>query len=572
MRTDARMKRPGGGRRPHFRSAGLLELKLVQVVIASAITVGMTACGGSSDTGNGGTKPAAGKQGKAGDAEIATIEWGVPKATTTLDPWGVAGSEAASLALTNAAVSLLSFDADGGVQPALAESWEEVDPLTYTYDLNPDARFPDGSPVTTEDVVFSLQRSMDPKTGGCCKPSAYAKVKAIRASGEHQITVEMKSPDPTWLNNSAAESTSVFKKSTVLKQGKKIGSPEALPMGAGPYDITEFVPDDHVTLVRNEHYWGPKPKAKKVILRYIKDAQSTYSALQSGAIDGTFQVPASDTPRYQRIESINLLSTPSLYYKEFDFNVERPPFDDAHVRKAVAYAWDRQQIVDKILHGNGEVASAVQAPWLWEGATNLSREEATERFKSEVPQYPYDMERAREELAQSSVPKGFTATVEVSSADPDYSKALQVLAQSLKQLDITLKVRETEYNRWAADLFSHDYGLMTTFNLGSTPEPITKSVESYSLDQAKPNGFNFSNYKNPKVDALLQEALRSSEADERADLMVEVMKTTQEDLPALFPWWEYAVMAIDKNLVFEDYGVMYTQLWAAKLHAAEGAQ
>jgi peptide/nickel transport system substrate-binding protein len=545
-------------------------------VFVGALVVGLigtlTACGNSSEsTDKSRATAVSGQQSKAGDAEIASVEWGVPKATTTLDPWGTAGSDAASLALTNAAVGLLSFDAKGGLRPALARRWEEVDPLTYTYEIDPDARFPDGSRVTTEDVVFSMARSMNPKTGGCCKPAVYANVKTIRATGPNQITVKMKSPDPTWPNNSASEGTAVFKKATVLRQGKSIGSPDALPLGAGPYRIAEFVPDDHVTFERNPHYWGTPPKAAKVVLRYIKDSRSIFSALQSGSIDGTFQVPASETPSYRRIRSINLVSTPSLYYKEFDFNVERKPFDDVHVRRAFAYAWDRQQIVDRILHGNAEVASAVQAPWLWRGATGLSREEATKRFENEIPQYPYDMDRAREELKQSSVPNGFTATVQVSAADPDFSKALQILSQSLKQLNINLKVKETEYNRWAADLFSHDYDLMTTFNLGSSPQPVTQTVQTYSIDQAKPNGFNFSNYKNPKVDSLLKEILQAPEESERADLLMEVMKITQTDLPVIFPWWDYAVMAIDKDLVFGDYGVMYAQQWAAKLQAAAGA-
>ncbi len=327
--------------------------RVVALLVAALVALAAAGCGSGGGSGDVATTTA---QQAVSQADIPVVNWGIPEAAGTLDPWGTLGSEATSYALTNTVVGLLQFDAQGRIVSDLATSWREVSPLEYVYELRPDAHFSDGKLVTTDDVVFSLRRSASPTTGGCCWPQKYTHVKSIDATGPHEVTVRMSSPDPTWPNNSATAATQISEKAVVLQQGKKIGAPDALPIGAGPYKITQFVPDDHVTLERNPYYYGTKPKAEKVVLHYIKDAQSVQAAIRSGSIDGTFRLPLSETPQYQQMPNVRLISAPGLYYRELDFNTQRKPFDDVHVRRAFAYAWDRADIVKRLLHGNAEVA------------------------------------------------------------------------------------------------------------------------------------------------------------------------------------------------------------------------
>ena len=156
--------------------------------------------------------------------------------------------------------------------------------------------------------------------------------------------------------------------------------------------------------------------------------------MQNGDIDGTFDLAISDIDQWKALGNVDVITAPSLGIFTLTLDHSAPPFDDIHVRKAIAYAVDREGLVQALLKGNGEAATALNPPEMWAGVLPLDEVKA---FYATLPGYEFDLEKAKAELAQSAHPDGFEITVPGSTADPYMVNIMQSVAENLKQIGIT---------------------------------------------------------------------------------------------------------------------------------------
>ena len=133
-----------------------------------------------------------------------------------------------------------------------------------------------------------------------------------------------------------------------------------LPVGTGPYKIVEFVPDNHVVLEAYDGYWGGKPSVRKITITAIVDQQTRLLAMQNGEVDGTFDVSISDIDQWKALDNVDVITAPSLGVYMLTLDQKAPPFNDIHVRRAVAHAVDREGLVKALLKGNGAPAGRHQ--------------------------------------------------------------------------------------------------------------------------------------------------------------------------------------------------------------------
>ena len=153
--------------------------------------------------------------------------------------------------------NLLAYTGDGELVPSAASAWTATSPTTYVYTLRDDLKFSDGSPVTPEDVKFSIDQQSDPAVAS--KESAlFENVESVTVDG-NDITVELKTPDSLWKYLPSHMGTYIYKQSDVEANLDSYGTPEHFPIGSGPYMVSEFVADSHVTMVPNPYYWGDPP-------------------------------------------------------------------------------------------------------------------------------------------------------------------------------------------------------------------------------------------------------------------------------------------------------------------------
>ena len=277
----------------------------------------------------------------------------------------------------------LAFGDDLSLIPAVADPGSRPIDTTYKYTMRDGVTFGDGSPLTPDDVVASFQFHMKPKSGSQLA-AFFSSVDSVEATGANEVTVKLKAPNVQFQYTPAHMAGFIFKKSQLEEFPEDIGTPDALPLGTGPYKLVEFSPADRVVLEARDDYWGPKPVVKRIVFSSIPDRQTRLLAMQNGDIDGTFDLAISDIDQWKSLGNVDVITAPSLGVFMLTMDQSAPPFDDIHVRKAVAYAIDRDGLVQALLKGNGEPATALNPPEMWAGVLPLDEARA---FYATLPGY-----------------------------------------------------------------------------------------------------------------------------------------------------------------------------------------
>ncbi|MFB8145698.1 ABC transporter substrate-binding protein [Microbacterium sp. NPDC056003] len=518
--------------------------------VAAASALLLTAC--ASATPENTTAPDSG-------AEIEHITVALPGSLSSL----YVGQEAGILNYYIASIAqegLVSIDAQGRVQPGLAESWEQTDELTYVYELRDDASFQDGTPVTADDVVFSLEQARD-ETSSPGLAYYLTNVDTIEKTGDAEVTITLTEPDAAFASNmSTGGAAFVTSKAFWEEHDGKVGTPDALLLGSGPYQVTEFAPDSHVTFERVDTWWGELPKVKEITVNFVPDESTRLLAAQSGDVDVAFNVPLAQSQQWENLDTMRVDYVNDLSYVGLYFNTNVAPFDDPKVREAFAHAVDREAYVDKLLRGHGEAATAIMTPESLGAAYDA--EEARDVL-ADIPQWDYDLDAAKAALAASSVPDGFEAELLTPNTGPQLGTAAQALAQNLEEVGITLNVREVPIEEWLASLdASSDHGVNLMWYFSTLGDPA--EVPSYLLGAGNPAG-----YDNPAIVDLIAQAGAASDPAARIDLLVQAETLQAEDAINVPLWWGQSATAFAKNLGMNDYSSFaFISSWPTQLYRA----
>jgi peptide/nickel transport system substrate-binding protein len=408
--------------------------------------------------------------------------------------------------------------------------------------------------------VFSMTRHLDTKVASELA-SYYASVDSIEATSPTQVTVTLKEPDPLFQYVPAFVTGLVVEKKFWEEHEEDIGTPDVLTMGTGPFQITEYAPEESVTLVRNENYWGERPLVGEIAIQFIVDAETRLLAMRAEELDGAFEVPIQSINQWDRLEGNTISSVPGLQVEHFSFDVATAPWSDIHVRRAFAHALDKVGLVDALLHGRGTPARTLVPANAWPG---LLSTEAVEELYAGLPQYEFDLEKAQAELAASSVPDGFQAAFKYPDAFPEMGKVALSLSENLKEIGVTLTVEEAPLAEWLAERRSHkNLGIGAGIWFMDYPDPANIEYIWLHSKFAVENGLNEANYKNAEVDRLLDEQQRSSDPAVRARALGEVLEIIAVDLPYLPIWFPEVAMSVDDEYVYRNFSPLYIyQPWA----------
>lgn len=514
----------------------------------------LAACGGSGGSSSGAQTGGAG--GSASAAEIDNITWGVigqgPTALDVARDFSARTLTATSLGLEG----LLASDDNLQLKPALARGWSQPDVLHYVFDLRPGVKFWDGSPVTVDDVVFSLSRHMDESVAS---PISYLfiNVKSIEAKGSGRVVVTMANPDPTLPQSMPI--VPIVPKKFVEGAGESFGAPgpNVKIMGTGPYVITSFTTENGVEVKRNEAYWGKPSRVKSATLKYFETPQTMLLATRSGSIAGGFGFALSEAQSWSNLSGVDteFLKEDGLTSVFLSLDFESEPWGDIHVRRALAHCCDTAGYAKAFLAGQATPAETIVPPIEWKGLISTAEQEA---MYKEVPQYPFSISKAKAELAKSGYPDGFSETVLVPNTQPTIERALVSLSQALEKIGVSLTVKSVTENEWLAKLVGHkDMGMMVIPFQPDYNDPSDYPLLVYLSESAVPNAYNTANFKNPTVDRLLREQAEATDDKERARLLGEVLKISGEELPYVPLWWEGPTLAITEKYVYNGLNALY---------------
>lgn len=476
----------------------------------------LTACGGGNTTApttgasSGGETQTASESAESGKITKTDIVVGQASDIVTLDPAGQQDTTSGVL-MKHAYSTLLDVDNEGKVVPDLAESYEMKSDTEYVFKLREDACFWDGTPVTAQDVKFSLDRAKGmPKT-----KSNTSKIEEVTVNGDHEVTIKLTEPYAAFKTIVTQHNLSILSEKAVTEAGDSYGDVDNL-LGSGPFKVTEWVPNDHYTLVRNDNYWGEMPIATSITCRVIPEGSARTIALEAGEIDVVWSVDPTDCANVESNPDVKLLSQPSTGIDYVGMNTQKEKFSDKRVRQAINYALDKQAFVDTIIEGRGTVANS----YINSTIPGWSEEEEA---------YPYDPEKAKELLAEAGYPNGFECSLYVNG--DVRTRSAQIVQAQLAEVGITVDISTYE---WGALLDSLNAGDHEMFILGWSNTSFDADGSTYQLFYSENHGAtgNRAFLTDEKVDELIIAAQEESDDTKRMGLYKEL----QDRLHEISPW------------------------------------
>jgi oligopeptide transport system substrate-binding protein len=491
---------------------------------------------------------------------------------------------------------LLKFDKDlnlvAGIAtdiPTTANGGISADGKTYTFKLRQGMKYSDGKPVSAKDIVFSTKRMLDPALAAeyasfyydivgaqdynTSKEKDATKLKALQdavgvsAPDDNTVVFNLRQPRASFLDVTALWPI-VPLREDVVKNGSTAEKPDGWTndpknlIGNGPFKMTEWVHQDHITLVPNENYYGPKAKLQKITGLMVTDVQANYAAYLNGEREIT-AVPAALLDQVQKDPNLSKQITryPRLATFGTQFNTTKPPFDNVKVRQAFATAIDRQAFIDKIRKGVGKPAYSWIPPGMPGYDANLGQ------------QYKLDPAKAKQLLADAGYPNGqgfpkVSFQFANTGNNPLYAQFFQEQWKTNLGIDVGLEPMEPKAFSELVNRKEHQigwYGWSADY-----PDPDNWLPELFGTGA----GNNKTGYSNPQLDQLMKQASAETDPQKRAQMWAQAQKIVVDDAPMAFVFHDEALALVQpyvKDAFFNgmDFvaapgGRSYYQIWLAK--------
>ncbi len=404
--------------------------------------------------------------------------------------------------LENVFDTLVEPDENLEMVPSLAESWEVSDDgLTYTFKLRDGVTWHDGSPLTAQDVVYSYGRIRESANNGW----RFGTVTDVTAPDDTTVVFTLSAPTPNLLSNLGA-----FKGMAIVQQANvESGDITTAPIGSGPFKVNSWTSGDSIELVRNDDYWGGAPSLDGVTFRFIPDATVALTNLQSGDANWTDNLPVQQVNSLKDSTDILVEGVPSNDYYYFATNEAREPFSDPRVRQALAWAIDRDAIVQASVFGNG--------------AVNQTAIPATSAFYYDYAPYSRDLDKAKALLDEAGV-SDLSMDLMVPSTDTQAVTDAQVIAANLADIGVTVNIRQLDVSTWLAEQADGNFDAYLWSWVGNLDPG-----DFYYAQHHTGGGFNAQGYSNPMVDELLDAAGAATDADARKELYDQAAKLIVDD-------------------------------------------
>lgn len=439
------------------------------------------------------------------DAAAAVYRIGISDPGAELDPLTVADGDA-QLITGLVTEQLLSFTADGEALPRLATSWEASDDgLTWTIGLRDGATFNDGAPVTSADVVSTFDAIIGEDSVSPAKSAFAGILDTVAATDDSTVTFTLARPFSDFPRLLAGSNTGI------LPAGYEAGSWLDDPVGAGQFLLKDYKVGQSVTYVKNPDYWNADEiHLDGIELKIYKDPQAIVLAFQAGEIDRITVSP--EVLATVNVDDYDTLSAGYSHFYGVHLNVTTPPFDDVTIRQALAWAIDRDAIVDLVFGGTATPGNDIPV------------------LPDYLPQ-PVGIEQRAQDLDKvAELLHGRTVSFTITTSFQLYGEVLQQQLNAIDGFDVKLEVLSDEQYYAEGDDSPWLNAPLTITSWG-------KRVPSqyYGLFYAEGAAWNAAHYANPALGALVADFDATTDEAEREQLLTEIAQTEWTDVPTIIP-------------------------------------
>jgi peptide/nickel transport system substrate-binding protein len=415
------------------------------------------------------------------------------------------------------------------IEPALATSWTLADDgLSYRFELREGVTFHDGTPFNADAVVFALERQRDKENPYYSNlftrwPAKFANVKETVKIDEYTVEIQLNAPSPALLPNLAFYIGYIVSPTAVMEDKDAFRNN---PVGTGAFEFVRSERDNFTEYTRYDGYWGDAPEIERVIVRTIPDNGVRLLALKNNEIQLAYGISFSQFGEVEEDPDLNLLTANSLGISMMSMNTEEAPFDNVEVRRAVAHAINRDRIFQTVFSGYGIKANQVLSDeWFGHSPDGMS--------------YDYDVEKAREMLADAGYPDGFETKLITWTTPRPYMPsprdAAALVKSDLAQVGIDVTIETLSWNVYRTVRGKGEFNLALGGWISSTLDPEGIIYPLFHSDYIRDtDGINFSRWSNAEADAALDEAGDLYDEAPRAELYSRASELIMEEVPAVF--------------------------------------
>jgi len=432
---------------------------------------------------------------------------------------------------------LLKVDRNGRVVPALAKSYSvSKDGKEYTFVLHSGIKFHDGGRCTAEDVKFSLERLLDPKTAAPYR-IYYESIESIQAVDPMTIKFKMKKVDSNFLFNMARGDAVIVSKQSVDRL-------KSAPVGTGPFKFVEWKRGDSVSMAKNpDYYVRGLPYLDKVTFKFIPDPSAQLAALRAGDVDViSYDLAPENAPALEKDGRFKVLKGQTTTDVIMAMNHSRKPFNDLKVRRAITLAIDRKAVIQGAVAGYGTAIGSHMDP--------------TNPYYVDLSGlYPYNPEKAKQLLAEAGYPTGFGAVLKLPEPYAYARRSGEIIADQLSRVGIKLIIEVIPMGQWVDRVFKNaEYDLT-----------VMGHAEPFDIEIYGRANYYF-RYSNPKFQEVLKKAEAEMNEQARKKLYEQAQRMLADDfvnvylfvypaLPAMkkevMNWWkDYPTIVVDASEVY----------------------
>jgi peptide/nickel transport system substrate-binding protein len=450
--------------------------------------------------------------------------------------------------------TLVAKDARGRLTPALAESWRPVDDLTWEFRLRKGVKFHDGSDFTAADVVFSLDRV--PTVPNSPSPFTTYMKQITEKQIVDPLTIRFKTAAPYPLMPNDMGTIMIVSARAAKGASTEDFNAGKATIGTGPLRFVRWQKGNRIELARFDGYWGQKAPWDRVTLRVITSDPTRVASLLSGEVRAIENVPTADLARISKQQDLSVYRIVShrIMYLHVDSNRDVSPFvtdkagkplpknplKDVRVRRAISKAINRQALVDRVMEGAARAAGQLMPEGMFGWTPALKPE-------------PYDPDGAKKLLAEAGYPDGFSLTIHgPNDRYVNDDQIAQAIAQMLARIGIATRVETMPSSVYFTRANKLEFSLLLVGWGSDTAEassPLKALLATYSADKGLGQA-NRGRYSNPKMDALLQQALATVDDAKREKLLQDATQVAMSDLGIVPLYHQENVWATRKGVAY----------------------
>lgn len=519
--------------------------KSVTMLVVVGLVIGLVGLAGCRTTpGTGGDQPVTG----------GTLTIGYEQEPDILNPFITGGDMMATKdVLSQVLVGLIRINPDFTYEPVLAEEIPDLenggvteDPFTVTWKIKKDAVWNDGTPVTADDVKFTYDTIMDSKWQILSK-AGYEDIEKAEVVDDKTVKFTFKKVYAPYREMFSASYMILPKHALEGKDFNTVMN-KGFTFASGPFQFKEWKKGDHITLVRNEEFWGTKAYLDTVVWKWIPDTNTEIAQMKTGEVDAIN--PSPDSALVEQLKAIpgcQVMADPGTVWEHLAFQLEKPDVSDLKVRQAIAYTIDRDKIVQEVMKGQVKPLQDIFVP------------EQKEVYSSAWEIYKPDKAKAESLLQEAGYAKGadgfyakngvkLTLEFKTTANNKGRETMFQILQAQLKDvgIDVTLVFEDS----------SVFFGKTGSTTLGkyqvaewawvAAPDPSVKTL--FSAEQLPPDGQNYYRYMSDDVTKWINEADATVDMTERAKLSKQISEQMAKDVPLIPMYQRIQILAVGEDV------------------------